>query len=294
MATNKMKKKIIAITLLMMLSVFAIAPSASADNHGKIAGKLFLQVEANGELWYIMPDTGERFLIKNPTEAMNLIKLTGIGISNAHLNHIEAADGSTSGPYDMNLTKRLSGKFLLQVEDKGQAWYVNPMDMKRYFLGRPDDAFRLFSSIATGISNDVAVTIPEANSIVDVAVGAGTFNTLVAAVQAAGLAETLDQGGPFTVFAPTDEAFARLPEGTVESLLNDIPTLTNILLYHVVSGKVMASDVVNLSEAPTLNGKSVKVMVENGGVMIDNANVTATDIMAVNGVIHVIDQVIIP
>ena len=276
-----------------MLSVFTLAPVAKADNHGGIAGKFFLQTEANGELWYIMPDTGERFLINNPNEAFNLIKLTGIGITNQNLMHIEAADGSTSGPYDRNLTDRLAGKFLLQVESNGEAWYVNPMDMKRYYLGRPNDAFNLFASIASAVSNDVAATIPEAKSIVDVAVEAGSFNTLVAAVQAAGLAGTLDQGGPFTVFAPTDEAFAKLPEGTVESLLGDIPALTNILLYHVVSGEVMASDVVNLNEATTLNGKAFKIDTSNG-VMVDNAKVSTTDIKAVNGVIHIIDTVIIP
>jgi uncharacterized surface protein with fasciclin (FAS1) repeats len=288
-----MKKKIILMSLAILLSVFTLTGVARADNHGKIAGKFFLQVEANGELWYIMPDSGERFLIRNPDEAMNLIELTGIGITNENLSHIPSAEGSTNGPFDMNLTKRLSGKFLIQVEGFGEAWYVNPMDMKRYYLGRPNDAFNLFASIAKGITNETALTIPEAKSIVDVAVEAGSFNTLVAAVQAAGLAETLDQGGPFTVFAPTDEAFAKLPEGTVESLLNDIPTLTSILLYHVVDGEVMAADVVNLTEAPTLNGKSAPIDVSDG-VMVDNAKVTATDIMAVNGVIHVINTVILP
>jgi len=287
----KKTQKIIAFTLV--LSMFVWSFPASADHHGKIAGKFFLQTEANGELWYIMPDTGERFFIGGPAEAFNLIKLTAIGINDMHLSHIEAADKSTDGPYDIDLTKRLSGKFLLQVEGAGEAWYVNPTDMKRYYLGRPDDAFALFASIASSVSNEVVGTIPEANSIVDVAVEAGSFNTLVAAVTAAGLAETLDQGGPFTVFAPTDEAFAKLPDGTVESLLGDIPALTDILLYHVVSGKVMANDLVNLDEVTTLNGKAFKVDSKNG-VMVDNANVTATDIMAVNGVIHVIDTVIIP
>lgn len=288
-----MKNIIKIFTLVFMLGVFIWGPVAQADNHGNIAGKFFLQTEANGELWYIMPDTGKRFLISNPREAFNLIKLTGIGITNNNLSHIEAADGSSSGPYDNNLTKRLAGKFLLQVENNGEAWYVNPADMKRYYLGKPNDAFSLFASIANSVSNEVAATIPEANSIVDVAIEAGSFNTLVAAVQAAGLAETLDQGGPFTVFAPTDEAFAKLPEGTIDSLLNDIPTLTDILLYHVVAGKVMASDVVNLNEATTLNGKAFKIDVSDG-VMIDNAKVVTTDIKAVNGVIHVIDTVILP
>jgi uncharacterized surface protein with fasciclin (FAS1) repeats len=131
-------------------------------------------------------------------------------------------------------------------------------------------------------------------SIVDIAVENGNFKTLVAAVQAAGLAETLDKEGPFTVFAPTDAAFAKLPEGTVDSLLKDIPKLKSILLYHVVGGKVTAEQAVKLTEAKTLNGQSFMIKVENGKVMVDNATVTATDIMAENGVIHVIDSVILP
>jgi len=132
------------------------------------------------------------------------------------------------------------------------------------------------------------------DNIVEIAVANGNFQTLVAAVQAAGLAETLSGEGPFTVFAPTDEAFAKLPEGTVEALLNDKERLTAILTYHVVPGKVMASDVVDLSSATTVNGQDVAISVMNGKVMINNATVTATDIEASNGVIHVIDTVILP
>ncbi len=131
-------------------------------------------------------------------------------------------------------------------------------------------------------------------SIVDIAVEDGRFTTLVAAVQAAGLAETLSGEGPFTVFAPTDDAFAALPEGTVEALLADIPTLTDILLYHVVDGAVMAADVVELSNAMTLQGQYVDIKAEDGKVMIDGAEVIITDIEASNGVIHVIDAVILP
>ena len=131
-------------------------------------------------------------------------------------------------------------------------------------------------------------------SIVDIAVEDGRFTTLVAAVQAAGLAETLSGEGPFTVFAPTDEAFAALPEGTVEALLADIPALTDILLYHVVAGKVMAADVVELSKAMTLQGQYVDIKAEDGKVMINNAQVIITDIIASNGVIHVIDAVLLP
>ena len=132
--------------------------------------------------------------------------------------------------------------------------------------------------------------------IVDTAVGAGSFKTLVAAVQAAGLVETLKGQGPFTVFAPTDEAFAKLPAGTVESLLKpeNKEKLVAVLTYHVVPGKVMAADVVKLTEAPTVQGSKAKVKVADGTVMIDNAKVVKTDIETSNGVIHVIDAVILP
>jgi len=131
--------------------------------------------------------------------------------------------------------------------------------------------------------------------IVDTAVGAGTFTTLVAAVQAAGLVETLKGDGPFTVFAPTDEAFAALPEGTVEDLLKpeNKDKLTAILTYHVVPGKVMSTDLSNDMKAATVEGSEVTIMTE-GGVMVNGANVTAADIEASNGVIHVIDAVILP
>lgn len=132
--------------------------------------------------------------------------------------------------------------------------------------------------------------------IVDTAVAAGSFKTLVAAVQAAGLVETLKGKGPFTVFAPTDEAFAKLPAGTVESLLKpeNRETLIAILTYHVVAGKVMAADVVKLTEAKTVQGNSVKIAVKDGKVAVDKANVIKTDIVTSNGVIHVIDAVIVP
>jgi len=133
-------------------------------------------------------------------------------------------------------------------------------------------------------------------TIVDVAINAGTFKTLVAAVQAAGLVDTLKGAGPFTVFAPNDEAFAKLPKGTVEALLKDIPKLKNILLYHVVSGKVMSKDV-KTGPVKTVSGNSANLKVSGlftKTVMIDNAKVIKADILAENGVIHVIDNVIIP
>lgn len=132
--------------------------------------------------------------------------------------------------------------------------------------------------------------------IVDTAVGAGDFQTLVAAVQAAELVETLKGEGPFTVFAPTDEAFAKLPDGTVETLLlpENKDQLIAILTYHVVPGKVTAADVVKLKEAKSVNGKGIPIMVEGETVKVDNATVVKPDIMASNGVIHVIDTVILP
>ncbi|MCX6829725.1 MAG: fasciclin domain-containing protein [candidate division Zixibacteria bacterium] len=132
------------------------------------------------------------------------------------------------------------------------------------------------------------------NNIVQTAISAGSFKTLVAAVQAAGLAETLSGNGPFTVFAPTDEAFAKLPAGTVDALLKDKEKLASILTYHVVSGQVTAADAVKLTEAKTVNGQSFKIVAGKDGVMIDNAKVIKADIMTSNGVIHVIDSVMLP
>ena len=130
-------------------------------------------------------------------------------------------------------------------------------------------------------------------NIVETAIAAGTFNTLVAAVKAAGLVETLTGQGPFTVLAPTDEAFAKLPAGAVESLLTDIPKLKSVLTYHVLAGKFMAADVIKLASAKTMNGQSVTIATING-VRVDGANVISTDIETDNGVIHVIDSVILP
>ena len=135
----------------------------------------------------------------------------------------------------------------------------------------------------------------EKKDIVDTAVGAGMFKTLVAAVTAADLVDTLKGPGPFTVFAPTDEAFAKLPAGTIEDLLKpeNKKKLAEILTYHVISGKVMAADVKTM-EAKTVQGSSAKVKVADGKVTVDKANVVKTDIAASNGVIHVIDSVLMP
>ena len=132
-----------------------------------------------------------------------------------------------------------------------------------------------------------------AQDIVDIAVGAGNFSTLVIAVQEAGLVETLKGEGPFTVFAPTDEAFAKIPADQLQALLADKEALTEILTYHVVPGKVLAQDVVALNSATTVQGSNIDIDTSNG-VRVDSAKVVATDIVASNGVIHVIDTVIMP
>jgi uncharacterized surface protein with fasciclin (FAS1) repeats len=130
--------------------------------------------------------------------------------------------------------------------------------------------------------------------IVDTAIAADDFNTLVTAVKAAGLVETLKGKGPFTVFAPTDAAFAKVPTETLNALLADKAALANVLTYHVVSGKVMAADVVKLTSAKTVQGQAVSIEVKEGKVYVNGAQVVTTDIKASNGVIHVIDAVILP
>ncbi len=159
---------------------------------------------------------------------------------------------------------------------------------------------KLLSLAVLGIVSTLAPARPEGGTaskdIVDTAVAAGSFKTLAAALQAAGLIETLKGQGPFTVFAPTDEAFAKLPAGTVEELLKpeNKAKLQRILTYHVVAGKVTSADVVKLDSAKAVSGDTIKIAVSNGSVMVDNAKVIKADVLASNGVIHVIDSVILP
>lgn len=152
-----------------------------------------------------------------------------------------------------------------------------------------------FATLISAATVAVAGQTKSEKDIVDVAVSAGSFETLVAAVKAAGLVDTLKGEGPFTVFAPTDEAFAALPDGTLENLLKpeNKDQLVAILTYHVVPGKVMAADVKTM-KAKTVNGAEASIKVADSGVTIDKANVVKTDVGASNGVIHVIDAVIIP
>jgi len=133
-----------------------------------------------------------------------------------------------------------------------------------------------------------------AGDIVETAVAAGNFTTLARALEAAGLVETLKGAGPFTVFAPTDAAFAALPAGTLDRLLANKEELTRVLTYHVVAGKVTSADVAKLTEATTVEGSNLRIKVEGGRVMINDATVTTADVMATNGVIHVVDRVLIP
>ena len=154
----------------------------------------------------------------------------------------------------------------------------------------------IFSMLLVGTALVSQSAIAQTKTIAETAIEVGNFKTLVAAAQAAGLVDTLNGGAQLTVFAPTDEAFAKLPEGTIASLLKpeNKDQLVAILTYHVVAGKVLAADVVKISSVKTVNGGSATVKVTDGGVLINDAKVVATDIETSNGVIHVIDSVLLP
>jgi uncharacterized surface protein with fasciclin (FAS1) repeats len=161
---------------------------------------------------------------------------------------------------------------------------------------RMKNHMKMFTAVIAGLLLAVSSTAAKAEDIVGIAAGNKDFSTLVTAVKAAGLVETLQGAGPFTVFAPTNAAFAKLPKATLEALLKDKKALTAILTYHVVSGKVMAADVVKLKDGTkvkTVNGAEIKVSNKHG-VKVNDSNVVKTDIEATNGVIHVIDTVLIP
>ena len=156
-------------------------------------------------------------------------------------------------------------------------------------------AWLLVSFAALNVNADMKMTsMPASKDIVDTAVGSGEFNTLTKALQAADLVKTLKGKGPFTVFAPTDEAFGKLPPGALDELLKNKKKLAAILTYHVVPGSITSEQVVKLKGAKTVNGQRVNISAMNGNVMVDNANVVKVDIKASNGVIHVIDSVMMP
>ena len=158
-----------------------------------------------------------------------------------------------------------------------------------------DDAAETTTAAPAVTETTVADEMMDAGTIVDVASEAGAFSTLLTAAEAAGLVDTLTSDGPFTVFAPTDDAFAALPEGTLESLLEDPEQLADILLYHVVAGEVKAEDVVGLSSATSAQGGEITITINGETVVLNgSANVVTTDVIASNGVIHIIDAVILP
>jgi uncharacterized surface protein with fasciclin (FAS1) repeats len=170
-------------------------------------------------------------------------------------------------------------------------WRWQPMQISGF--RRAAGAAAIVLAATTVACDDTNAPSAPVTNLVETAAAAGSFSTLIAAVQAAGLEQTLASGGPFTVFAPTDEAFAALPKGTLEALLNNPEKLKAVLLYHVVSGTVTAKDVAGLTSAKTLEGGMLRINTTKG-VMINDATVVKADIMASNGVIHVINKVLIP
>ena len=199
------------------------------------------------------------------------------------LYHVAAGEVAAADVVEMNYATMVNGnQVLITVNDEGV--FVNEAQVIITDIMADNGIIHVLD----------AVILPPAADIVDTAVADGRFETLAAALGAAELVDTLKGDGPFTVFAPTDDAFAALPEGTVEALLEDIPTLTDILLYHVADGFTPAGDVVGLDRVPTLNGKKLDVRVEDGMVYLNDAQVIITDILTSNGIIHVIDAVMVP
>ncbi len=218
----------------------------------------------------------------------NKQKLTDILLYHVVSGSVMAADVTA-----LTSAATVLGKDVAVKVDMGNV-YINESKVIITDIATSNGVIHVIDSVLLPPSEDAMM---EKNTIVDIAVADGRFTTLVAAVQAAGLVETLSGDGPFTVFAPTDDAFAALPAGTLDSLLlpENKQQLTDILLYHVVSGKVMAADVVTLTSAPTVLGKDVTVTVKDGKVFLnDTVQVIITDIEASNGVIHVIDAVLLP
>jgi transforming growth factor-beta-induced protein len=217
----------------------------------------------------------------------NKQKLTDILLYHVISGKVMAADAAklTSAP-------TVLGKDITVKSDMGNV-YINDAKVVIADIETSNGVIHVIDKVLLPPSDDAM----EKNTIVDVAVADGRFKTLVAAVTAAGLVETLSGEGPFTVFAPTDDAFAALPAGTLDELLKpeNKQKLTDILLYHVVSGKVVAADVVGLTSAPTVLGKDIKITVKDGNVFLnDTVKVIITDVEASNGVIHVIDAVLLP
>ena len=208
------------------------------------------------------------------------------------LYHVVGRDVRASEVTSTDGAITLQGESVAFTTDDGNA-FVNNAQVTSANINTSNGVMHIIDSVLLPPSVNVAALLAPGD-IVDIAAADGRFQTLVTAVQAAGLEDTLRGEGPFTVFAPTDDAFAALPPGTVPSLLNDVPALSEILLYHVVPGSVYAEQVVDLASAPTAQGQPVVVTVSGGNVFINDAQVIITDIQATNGVIHVIDTVITP
>ena len=209
------------------------------------------------------------------------------------LYHVVAGKVMAADVIALTSATTLLGKDVAIKVDMGNV-YINDAKVIITDIETSNGVIHVIDAVLLPPAEEAAM---EKKDIVDIAVADGRFTTLAAALQAAGLVETLKGEGPFTVFAPTDDAFAALPAGTVDSLLlpENKQQLTDILLYHVVSGKVMAADVVNLTSAPTVLGKDITIKVQDGKVFLnDTVQVIITDIEASNGVIHVIDAVLLP
>ncbi|MBI5954087.1 MAG: fasciclin domain-containing protein [Chloroflexi bacterium] len=219
----------------------------------------------------------------------NKQKLTDILLYHVVSGSVMAADVTA-----LTSAATVLGKDIAVKVDMGNV-YINEAKVIITDIATSNGIIHVIDAVLLPPSDDAMME--EKNTIVDVAVADGRFKTLVAAVTAADLVETLSGEGPFTVFAPTDDAFAALPAGTLDSLLlpENKQQLTDILLYHVVSGKVMAADVVTLTSAPTVLGKDVTITVKDGKVFLnDTVQVIITDVEASNGMIHVIDAVLLP
>ena len=211
------------------------------------------------------------------------------------LYHVVAGDVKAADVVALDAAETLQGEFVTVTVD-GDTVRINNATVVIADIAASNGTIHVIDAVLlppepAAEAADQAEALP---TIVDIAVGDGRFETLVAALEAAGLVETLAGEGPFTVFAPTDDAFAALPAGTVEALLEDIPALTDILLYHVVAGDVRAADVVTLESAATVQGESVQITVDGDTVRINDATVVIVDIEASNGTIHVIDAVLLP
>jgi transforming growth factor-beta-induced protein len=223
----------------------------------------------------------------------NKQQLTDILLYHVVPGKVMAAD--VAGLDGQSAETALEGKSIAIKVDMGNVYLNEEVQVVITDIEASNGVIHVIDAVLLPPSDEV---MSEQMDIVDTAVADGRFTTLVAAVQAAELVDTLKSEGPFTVFAPTDDAFAALPEGTIDALLADIPTLTNILLYHVVPGKVMAADVISLdgqSAETALEGKSISIKIDGDKVILnDSVNVIITDIETSNGVIHVIDAVLLP